>query len=196
MAGDWVVYNLYLAGAYLFSPDNATNKVYVNEDIGLGPGVASVTYNLMVQVQDSHGDTDTANLLITVTDINDHAPVFNPRTYSGSVRGKPLTYRLTPHHGYTSYHEYSAHCRILVMKQPPISVILMLPTETDLGGTAVGITVTASDDDAGSNAAIVYSMHEDFANLYFEVIFIGLVTLLLPVTQSDISLNFLGFVSI
>ena len=41
--------------------------------------------------------------------------------------------------------------------------------EADFGDTYTGVTVTATDDDAGNNAAIRYKIEGDLPNLYFEV---------------------------
>ena len=78
-------------GAHLFSPSDVTSNVYVDDVIVIDtPGEASVVYQLEVHVFDSFGLTTAApaRLNITVTDINDNPPVFNPTVYTGIVSGK------------------------------------------------------------------------------------------------------------
>lgn len=70
------------------------NMFTVNRDTGVISVVTSgldresyPTYTLVVQAADLQGEglSTTAKAVITVTDINDNAPVFNPSTYQGQV---------------------------------------------------------------------------------------------------------------
>lgn len=70
------------------------NMFTVNRDTGVISVVTSgldresyPTYTLVVQAADLQGEglSTTAKAVITVTDINDNAPIFNPTTYEGQV---------------------------------------------------------------------------------------------------------------
>ena len=101
---DWITYTLVNQGAlplgaHLFSPSNVTSLVYVADVITIDtPGVTDVTYQMLIHVTDSFGlTTAPVTLDVTVYDVNDHVPVFNPTSYTGTVSGMSV-YRPTSHY--------------------------------------------------------------------------------------------------
>ena len=50
-------------------------------------GLSQKVYSLQLLVYDSHGASDTTTLTVTVLDINDNPPIFNPDYYTGTILG-------------------------------------------------------------------------------------------------------------
>ena len=86
--GDWMDYTISGQGSHLFYADNITNRIYTAADIRIPYNQDQQVFNLKVHVYDSEGENVEADLVVTVQDINDNAPVFDPDTYTGTVTGK------------------------------------------------------------------------------------------------------------
>lgn len=88
--GDWLdVIILDEPNAYLISVDNATMGVNVNGLMTVPDHEASTIFKFRLRAHDSNAafaerDVD---LVLTVHDINNHAPVFEPSFYNGTVNG-------------------------------------------------------------------------------------------------------------
>ena len=89
--GDW--HDFLVSGsehAHLLCADNASGLVLVNGEMRVPKNAASRQIDIKVQVYDSHAASAATqtDIIITVTDVNDHQPVFEPKSYSGSVSGR------------------------------------------------------------------------------------------------------------
>ncbi|KAK2148147.1 hypothetical protein LSH36_512g01009 [Paralvinella palmiformis] len=83
--GDWIDYQVYGTDSYLFAASNITDRIYVTQEITVPAGLTEKVYNLQLLVYDSHGEKDSTTLTVTVLDINDNAPIFNPDYYVGKI---------------------------------------------------------------------------------------------------------------
>jgi len=90
--GDWI--NYIVTSSSLFTVDNQTGKVYATSPLTLPPSIASMVLTASLSAVDSHGARDNnSQLVVTVTDVNNHRPEFSDAVYYGSINREWISTR-------------------------------------------------------------------------------------------------------
>ncbi|XP_070559235.1 protocadherin Fat 4-like isoform X2 [Ptychodera flava] len=84
-AGDVLIYSLSGINSNDFMCNSASGEITTSRQLEADGGSAVTSYSLTITVTDSVMNTATADITITVNDINDNSPVFNPSGYSSSI---------------------------------------------------------------------------------------------------------------
>ena len=74
----------------LFNIPTGTNRLEIRSRIDIDPPANAWMKNmsLTVQVTDGSGLSDTSDVRILVTDVNDNAPIFTQTAYKADVKGR------------------------------------------------------------------------------------------------------------
>lgn len=95
-----------------FDVESNTGRVYVKNDILLDRELRSL-YSATLQAKDTSGKPGTTVLEITLTDINDKAPVINRESYNMLVKeGGELRFRIEVNTKENSNHTVTAYMQV------------------------------------------------------------------------------------